>query len=161
MAVTIRSATPTDVPIVLDFVRELSEYLRAPGAVVATDQCVTDALFGLHPTLYALVAEQDKKIVGIATYFFTFSTWLGVPSLYLEALLVRQSVRGTGIGRQMMARLARIALTRGCSRMDWSVHDWNTPTINFYTKLGAVPQSEQTGYRLAGDALTVFAEESV
>ena len=161
MSITIRPAIPTDVPTILDFVRELAEYLREPGAVVATDQRVADALFDPNPILCALIAEQDGEIVGVATYFFTFSTWLGVPSLYLDDFLVRRAVRSVGIGRQMMAHLARIALKRGCGRMDWSVHDWNTTSIGFYLKIGAILQADQRVYRLNGDSLTMLAEESV
>mgnify|MGYP001606728368 CR=1 FL=1 len=161
MPITIRSAIPTDVHTILNFVRELAEYSREPGTVVTTDQRVADALFGPDPILHALVAEKDEEIVGVVTYFFTFSTWLGMPSLYFEDFLVRQSVRGTGIGRQMMTHLARIALKRGCGRMECSVYDWNTSSIGFYLKIGAVPQADQRVYRLTGDSLTMLAGEAM
>jgi GNAT superfamily N-acetyltransferase len=157
MPTPIRTAIPADVPIILRFIRELAEYEREPDAVVATEAMLHDSLFGPSPVASALIAEVDGAPAGFAVYFFNFSTWLGRPGLYLEDLYVTPAARGTGIGKQLLKHLARIAVDRGCGRMEWSVLDWNTPAIDFYRTMGAHPMSDWTVFRLTGDALSKAA----
>jgi len=155
---TLRSATPADVPTVLSFIRELAEYVHEPDAVTATEPVLHAALFGPEgPVAHAVIAELGAEPVGFAVYFFNFSTWLGKPGLYLEDLYVRPSARGNGVGKALLLHLAKIALARGCGRMEWSVLDWNESAIVFYKSLGAKPQDEATVYRLTGEALAGIA----
>ncbi len=156
-SLTLRSATPADVPTVLSFIRELAEYVNEPDAVTATEPLLHTALFGPEgPVAHAVIAELGGEPVGFAVYFFNFSTWLGKPGLYLEDLYVRPSARGSGVGKALLVHLAKIALARGCGRMEWSVLDWNARAIAFYESLGARPQDECTVYRLEGEALKQY-----
>jgi GNAT superfamily N-acetyltransferase len=159
MTITIRPAVPSDVPTILTFVRELAEYEREPHAVTATETLVHSALFTSGAHVYVLIAELDGVAAGFALYFFNFSTWLGRPGIYLEDLYVRPDARGTGIGRRLIAHLAKIAVARGCARIDWSVLSWKTPAIAFYEKLGAVLQEEWKVCRLTGEAMTTLAAQ--
>jgi GNAT superfamily N-acetyltransferase len=153
-APVIRPATPDDVPILLTLIRELAAYQKHPDDVVATEELIHEALFGAeHPFVYAVVAEHEGEVVGFALYFFNFSTWLGRPGLYLEDLYVRPTMRGRGIGKALLLHLARLAVQKGCGRMEWSVLDWNASAIAFYKSLGAEPQDDATIYRLSGEAL--------
>ena len=151
----IRTATPDDVPAILSMVRELAEYERAPHEVTATESHLRTALFGEHPAVYALIAENDDtgEAVGFAMWFLNFSTWLGRHGIYLEDLYVKPHARGEGHGRALLTRLAQIAVERGCGRVEWAVLDWNEPSIGFYKSLGAVPMDEWTIFRLTGDSL--------
>jgi GNAT superfamily N-acetyltransferase len=151
----IRPATPEDVPAVLAMVRELAEYERARHEATATEAQLRAALFGEHPAVFAHIAEDDEtgEAVGFALWFLNFSTWLGKHGIYLEDLYVRPYARGGGHGRALLTRLAQIAIERGYGRVEWSVLDWNEPSIGFYKSLGAVPMDEWTIFRLAGDAL--------
>ncbi len=154
---SIRPATRADLPLILSLIRELAEYERDPGAVVATEQLLEQNLFDApdQPAVAScVIGEIDGAPQGFALYFFNFSTWLGRPGLYLEDLFVRPSARGAGLGKALLLHLARIAVERGCGRMEWSVLDWNEPAIGFYKKLGAKPMDEWTVFRLTGDALT-------
>jgi GNAT superfamily N-acetyltransferase len=153
----IRQATESDVSDLLRLIRSLAEYEREPDAVQTTEASLTEALFGPEPFAHALVAETPGRVVGMAIWFFTFSTWTGRPSIYLEDLFVEPAHRGNGTGRALMASLAAIATERGCPRMDWSVLDWNEPSIAFYQSLGARPMDEWTGWRLSGDSLQRLA----
>jgi len=155
--IDIREATQQDVPQLLAFIRELAEYERLAHQVVATVEDLSRNLFGPQPCAHALVASLDSHPVGFALYFYNFSTFLGRPGLYLEDLYVRPAARGLGIGGQLLARLARLALARGCGRMEWAVLDWNEPAIGFYRKLGATPNDDWTTYRLSGNALRDLA----
>lgn len=148
----IRPAVPEDLPAILDLVRELAAYEREPDAVTGTVESYTDCLFPSHasPTAWAQVAEVDARIVGIAVWFLTFSTWTGRNGLWLEDLYVTPEHRGSGLGRQLMAALARICLERGYPRMEWTVLDWNTPAIEVYRHLGAEPMADWTTQRLTG-----------
>ncbi|MGW4892229.1 N-acetyltransferase family protein [Kitasatospora sp. NPDC004240] len=152
----IRTAEVTDVPVIHAMIRELAEYEKEPHAAVATTEQLREALFGADPALFGLIAEDDAtgEPVGFAVWFLNFSTWRGTHGVYLEDLYVRPSARGGGHGKKLLLELARIAVERGYSRMEWSVLDWNEPSINFYKSLGAEPMDGWTVYRLTGEALT-------
>src|SRR5437868_192253 len=154
---TIRDATASDVPIILQLIRDLATYERAPDDVVATEAGLTEVLFSKHPAAYVLLAFESGEPVGFAVYFFNFSTWLGRPGLYLEDLFVKPSVRGQGYGRALLVRLAKIARDRGCGRMEWAVLDWNEPAIAFYKNLGAMPMYDWTVFRLKRDGIERLA----
>ena len=153
----IRPAVPSDIPTVLRFVRELAEYERAADKVVATEALLTDALFGTQPAADAVIAELDDAPVGMALYFFNFSTWTGWRGLYLEDLYVTPEARGRGVGGALLTHLAGIAVDRGCTRFEWAVLDWNRPAIDFYLSKGAEPMDEWRTYRVSGDALARLA----
>ena len=155
--VTIRPATVDDVPLIAQLIRELAEYERLADAAVATEDGLREQLFGERPAAEVLVAEADGEPVGFALFFHTFSTFLGKRGLYLEDLFVRPDFRGLGLGKHLMAALARIAVRRDCGRFEWSVLDWNAPSIAFYRKLGATGMDEWTVQRLEGDALHALA----
>jgi GNAT superfamily N-acetyltransferase len=152
---SIREATPADVPEILAMIHELADYEKAPHEVVATPGLLREALFGADPAVYALMAEDDETgaVVGFALWFRNFSTWLGRHGVYLEDLYVRPSHRGHGYGKALLQELARIAVERGYGRFEWWVLDWNTPAIDFYRSIDAVPMDEWTVYRVTGDAL--------
>ena len=155
---TIRAATPDDVPAILGLVRDLAAYEREPDAVEATEDHVRAALFpeGGAPTTYAHVAEVDGEVVGMAVWFVTYSTWTGVNGIWLEDLFVQPGHRGSGLGRKLLATLARTCVERGYRRLEWTVLDWNEPSLAFYRSLGAVRLEEWTTHRLSGDALTAL-----
>jgi GNAT superfamily N-acetyltransferase len=154
---TIRPATVADVPQILTFIRALADYERLLSAVVATEEGLRAALFGPRPYAEVVLAEADGAPVGFALFFHTFSTFLGQPGIYLEDLFVVPEARGRGVGRALLAHLARLAGARGCGRVEWAVLDWNAPAIRFYESLGAQPNSEWTVYRLTGDPLATLA----
>lgn len=150
----IRTATPADVPVIHAMVRELADYEKALHEARATPEQLHEALFGPHPAAYAHIAESPEgEPVGFALWFLNFSTWRGVHGIYLEDLYVRPSSRGGGHGKALLAELARLCVERGYERLEWSVLNWNTPSIDFYESLGARPQDEWTVYRLTDDAL--------
>lgn len=153
----IRHATPDDVDNVLRLIHELAEYEREPDAVKNTPEKLREWLFGADAVASALVAEVDGRVVGIAIWFRTYSTWTGVPGIYLEDLFVEAGHRGRGLGRAFLVALARIAVARGYQRVEWAVLDWNTPSIEFYEALGARPMREWETYRLTGGALASLA----
>lgn len=153
---TIREATPGDVPAILQLVRDLAVYEKEPDAATATEDQFHTALFPATgtPTTFAHVAEVDGEVVGMAIWYLTFSTWTGVNGIWLEDLFVQPDQRGSGLGRELLATLARTCVERGYQRLEWWVLNWNEPSIGFYTSLGAVPQDEWSVYRMDGDALT-------
>ena len=153
----IRTATPDDVPVLLQLVRELAVYEREPDAVETTEPMLHAALFGFSPVASCHVAEQDGQVVGFALWYVTFSTWKGVPGLWLEDLFVRPAARGTGLGRALLEALAGVCVERGYARFEWWVLDWNEPAIGFYRALGAVPQDDWTTMRVDGEALRALA----
>lgn len=153
----IRPATEADVPVILSLIRELAEYEREPDAVVATEASLHEVLFVRQPLVEVLLALEAEKPVGFALYFYSFSTWMGRPGLYLEDLFVRPNARRKGYGRALLERLAQIAHERGCGRMEWAVLDWNEPAIQFYKELGAVPMSEWTVFRLTQEGIGKLA----
>jgi GNAT superfamily N-acetyltransferase len=153
----IRPATSTDIATILRFVCELADYERAADKVVATEPLLADALFGDQPAAYAVIAEIDGAPVGMALYFFNFSTWTGWRGLYLEDLYVTPEARGRGVGGALLKHLAGIAVDRGCTRFEWAVLDWNEAAIKFYLSKGAEPMHEWRTYRVSGDALPRLA----
>lgn len=157
MGLTIRPATPADVGQILALIRALAAYEREPNAVVATEEDLLQHGFGETPYFQCLMAEWDGAPAGFALYFFDYSTWLGRPGLYLEDVFVDPPLRGRGIGKALLQRLAAIALEKGCARMKWEVLDWNTPAIDFYRALGAEFQDEWRNVRVSGDALRRLA----
>jgi GNAT superfamily N-acetyltransferase len=153
----IRPATPADVPAILSLIRELAEYERLSHACVATEELLTRHLFGPDRAAEALVAEETGKVVGYAIVFKTFSTFLGQPGIFLEDIYVQPAHRRHGIGRALLRHIAELAAQRGYGRVEWSVLNWNAPSIAFYKSLGAVPLDEWTMFRLTGKALHTFA----
>ena len=155
---TIRPATIVDVPIILQLIRDLATYERAPNEVTATETQLIDVLFSEKPVAEVLLAFEDKMPIGFAVFFHNFSTWLGRPGLYLEDLFVKPEVRGKGYGRALLIYLAKIARDRGCGRMEWAVLDWNEPAIQFYKKIGARPLDEWQIFRLTRNGIAKLAE---
>ncbi len=155
---SIRPATVVDVPVILQLIRDLAAYERAPNEVTATKEQLVGVLFGKKPAAEVLLAFENETTVGFAVFFHNFSTWLGRPGLYLEDLFVKPEMRGKGYGRALLVDLARIARERGCGRMEWAVLDWNDPAIQFYRKLGAKPLDEWTVFRLTRDGIAKLAE---
>ena len=154
----IRDAVLTDIPIILQLIRDLATYERAPDDVVATEEGLREVLFGSEPSAKVVLAFCCDHAVGFAVYFLNFSTWLGRPGLYLEDLFVKPEQRGHGYGRALLVHLAQIAQKRGCGRMEWAVLDWNEPAIQFYKSIGAAPNEEWTVYRLTRDGIAKLAE---
>src|SRR5947199_4291950 len=138
----IRPATVADVPIILQLIRDLATYERAPDEVTATEDQLVDVLFGERRAAEVLLAFEGTSPVGFAVYFYNFSTWLGRAGLYLEDLFVKPENRGKGYGRALLVELAKIARDRGCGRMEWAVLNWNEPAIKFYRALGAKRMEE-------------------
>ncbi len=154
----VRRAQPADVPVVLELVGELAAYEREPDAVEATEELLREALFGYQPTASCHVAlDGSGAVVGFALWYVTFSTWKGLPGLWLEDLFVRPQARGQGLGRALLQELALVCVQRGYPRFEWWVLDWNAPAIGFYRSLGAVPQDEWTTFRVDGEALVRLA----
>jgi GNAT superfamily N-acetyltransferase len=158
---SIRPAQKSDVPAILQLIRDLAEYERAPNEAVATAENLEEALFGERPAAEVLLGEENGEPVCFALFFYNFSTWLGRRGLYLEDLFVRPDVRRKGYGRALLVRLAQIAREQGCGRMEWAVLDWNEPAIQFYRKLGARPNEEWTIFRLTRDGIASLAEAPV
>ncbi len=157
MAAIIRPATAADVPLILSFIRALATYERAPGAVSATEEGLLRDGFGPHPYYECLIAECDGQPAGFALYFFNYSTWMGQPGLYLEDLFVQPELRGRGIGKALLQRVAAVAVDKGCPRLQWEVLDWNTPAIDFYAAMGAEFLDEWRNVRVSGEALLRLA----
>lgn len=157
----IRPATPDDVPIILELIRDLATYERAPREVTVTEKGLSDVLFGEKPAAQVLLAFEEDTPVGFAVFFHNFSTWLGRAGLYLEDLFVKPEHRGKGYGRALLVDLAKIARDRGCGRMEWAVLDWNEPAIEFYRKLGAQPLDEWRIFRLTHDGIAKLAGEDL
>ncbi|AQW53309.1 GNAT family N-acetyltransferase [Streptomyces violaceusniger] len=163
----IRSAKPSDVPAIHAMIRELADYERAPQEAKATEEQLREALFGAHPAVFALIAEETGGAgepggpVGFALWFRNFSTWTGTHGVYLEDLYVTPRARGGGHGKALVAELARICVERGYARFEWSVLDWNEPAIGFYAALGAEPMDEWTVRRLSGEPLRGLAAQAM
>jgi GNAT superfamily N-acetyltransferase len=153
----IRPATSADTPTIARLIRALAEYEQLSHRVTLDESRLHEHLFGPRPFAEVLLAEDGGAVVGFALFFHDFSTFMGQPGLYLEDLFVEPAHRGQGHGKALLRALARLAVERGCGRVNWSVLDWNEPAIRFYRALGAVPMDEWTVYRLAGDALAAAA----
>ena len=160
MTLAIRSARPGEAPLVLQFVRELAEYEKLTHEAVATETMIDAALFGENPRVFADLAEWNGAPVGLALWFLNFSTFSGRYSLYLEDLFVRPAHRHKGIGKALMVHLAKRCVAEGWARFEWTVLDWNTPSIEFYKSLGAQLKSEWIVCRVSGDALARLAERA-
>ena len=160
MSLTIRPAQPGEAGLVLQFVRELAEYERLSHEVEASEAMIDAALFGVSPLVFCDLAEWNGAPAGFALWFLNFSTFSGRSGIYLEDLFVRPAFRHKGIGKALMAHLARRCLDKGWSRMQWAVLDWNAPSIDFYRSLGAILLDEWTGVRLSGEALARLAKAS-
>ena len=156
----IEAATTDDTPLVLKFIKGLAEYEGLAHEVVATEEGLRKAMFGPKPSAEAVIGYSGDEPIGFALFFHTFSTFLGSSSLYLEDLFVLPEWRGKGLGRQLLSYLARIAMDRDCQRLEWSVLNWNEPSIRFYRGLGALPRDEWTIYRLSGEALEKLSGET-
>jgi GNAT superfamily N-acetyltransferase len=156
----IRPATPDDIPQILALIQALAEYEREPHAALATHADILRDGFGPIPRFHCLMAERDGDSVGLALYFYNYSTWRGHPGIYVEDLFVRPQYRGQGIGKALLKKVAAIAVAEGCSRLDWAVLNWNQPAIDFYHAMGAKPLTEWTTMRVSGDALTTLAAPS-
>ena len=151
----IRTAIPADVPVIHTLVRELAEYEKEPEQARATQNQLHEALFGERPAAFAHIADtEDGEAVGFALGLLNFSNWRGLHGISLEDLYVRPGARGSGYGKALLTELARICVDRGYERLEWSVLNWNRPSIDFYEALGARPQDEWTVYRLTDEALT-------
>lgn len=157
----VRAMTPADVPRTVEMIMELAVYEKLPDQCHVTAAQLHAALFAEHPAVYGLAAFESGAAgaaqVGYALFFLNFSTWEGVHGIYLEDLYVTRAARGTGLGKAMLRTLAATAADRGYARVEWSVLDWNTPSIEFYRSLGAVSMAGWSVFRLTGDALTAAA----
>ena len=149
----IRPATRADIPQILRFIRALATYERSPQAVTATEAGLERDGFGDNPIYFCLIAEDGGKAAGFALFFYNYSTWLGQRGIYLEDLYVEPEYRGRGIGKELLERVAAIAVEKGCQRFEWAVLDWNTPAIEFYQAMGAEFMDEWRIVRVTGEAL--------
>ena len=157
-SLAIRPARPGEASLVFQFVRELAEYEKLEHEVQATEAMIDAALFGEQPRVFCDIAEWDGEPVGFAVWFLNFSTFSGRPGIYLEDIFVRPAFRGRGVGKALMVHLARKCVENGWARLQWSVLDWNTPSIEFYKSLGAELMDEWTVCRVGGPALTALAQ---
>jgi GNAT superfamily N-acetyltransferase len=156
----IRAATENDVPIILSLIRELAEYERLSHEVKATEENLRKRLFEDRPVAQVLIGEFEGAPIGFALFYYTFSTFLGKPGIYLEDLYIKNDYRRRGFGHKLMAQVAGLAKDRNCGRFEWAVLRWNQPAIRAYQKINAVPLSEWTVYRLSGEALDRLAAEA-
>lgn len=158
MSIAIRAATPDDTSLIFDLVRELAAYEKLSHAVDATPEMIAEALFNDTPRLFCDIAEWEGKAAGLAVWFLNFSTFRGRHGIYLEDLFVRPAYRGKGLGKALMARLAARCVEQGYARFEWSVLDWNAPSIAFYQSIGADVLPDWKICRMSGDALRSFGE---
>lgn len=157
MPLSIRCAAESDVPAILDLVRQLAEHQQMAHTVTATEDRLREALFGERPAAEVLLADWEGDSAGVAIFFATYSTFRAQRGIYLEDLYVKPHLRGRGVGLALLREVARIAVQRGCARVDWTVLEWNQPSIRFYEKLGAEPVRESIKYRLTGESLDRLA----
>ena len=156
----IRKASIDDIPLILEFIRELAEYERAPEEAVATPEDLRRDGFSGEPRFHVEIAEWEAEPAGFALWFFNYSTWQGKPGLYLEDLFVRPPFRKKGIGKALLVHLARVAVEKGCGRYQWQVLDWNTPAIEFYKSPGAKVMKEWLTMRVTGEAMRRLGEHT-
>ena len=157
MTLSIRSATPADLPLIAGFIRDLAEYEKLSHEVRFDEARLGENLFGARPYAEVVIGEIDGSPQGFALFFHNFSTFEGRPGIYLEDLFVRPKARGSGLGKALLAHLAKLCVERNCARLEWWVLDWNAPSIGFYKSLGAKPMDEWTVMRVDGDALAKLA----
>jgi GNAT superfamily N-acetyltransferase len=157
----LKSATKNDVPLILTFIKELAEYEKLSHAVTATEAILEETLFGPKSHVEVVLGYLDELPIAFAIYFHNFSSFKGRSGIYLEDLYVRPEVRGAGIGQKILAYLAKLAKERHCSRLEWSVLDWNEPAIGFYKRIGAIAMDDWTVFRLTDEALDKLAEVAV
>ena len=161
---TIRPATPADVPQILSFIRDLATYEREPNAVLATEADLLRDGFGPTPRFHCLIADLQQAChpvpAGFALYFYNYSTWRGHHGIHVEDLFVRPEHRGQGIGKALLTRIAAIAVEQGCHRLQWDVLEWNTPAIGFYEQMGATMLREWRTMRVNHERLPAFAAQS-
>ena len=153
----LRPARPEDTPLIVELIRDLAEFERLADEVRVDPALLEQHLFGPRPYAECVIAWSGEDAAGFALYFHSYSTFLGLPGLYLEDLFVRTPYRGQGYGEALLRHLAQTAVERGCGRLEWSVLDWNQRAIDFYRKLGAEPMDEWTVFRVSGDALAQLA----
>jgi len=158
MTLSIRSARAEDIPLIAQFIRDLAEYERLAHEVRFDEAVLQAKLFGPRPYAEVLIGEIDGEPQGFALFFHNFSTFEGKPGIYLEDLFVRPEARGSGLGKALLKRLAALAVERDCARLEWSVLDWNEPSIQFYLGLGTKAMDEWTIYRVDGGALGELAK---
>ena len=154
---TIRFATENDCALILHFIRDLAEYEKMADQVVASEELLREWIFEKQKAEVLFVCEEGKEL-GFALIFHNFSTFLGRAGIYLEDLFVLPEYRGNGYGKALLKKLAQIAVERGCGRLEWSCLDWNSPSIDFYRSLGAIPMDDWTTYRLTGETLKKLSE---
>ena len=154
---SIRPATVDDVPLILQFIKDLAEYEKLSDLVVATEALLRETLFGERTVAEVIIGYEGEQPAAFALFFHNFSTFLGRPGIYLEDLFVKPEFRRKGYGKKMLSHLASLTVQRNCGRLEWSVLDWNTPAIDFYKSLGAIPMDEWTTFRLTGNALEELA----
>lgn len=157
---SIRPAVIADSKLILHFIRDLAIYEKSEHEVLATIETIEATIFSKENHVNALICEQESQAVGIAIYFYNYSTWLAKSGLYLEDLYVSPEHRGKGAGKLLLKKMAQIALQKGCGRFEWSCLDWNKPSRDFYQSIGAKSQDEWVGYRMSGQTLIDFAEQS-
>jgi GNAT superfamily N-acetyltransferase len=158
---TIRPATPDDVPHILAFIRELAEYEKLTHEVTATEELLHATMFGPRPFAETLIGCVDGEPAGFAVFLYNYSTFLALPGIYLEDIYVRPQFRKLGLGKALLTTVARIAVERGCGRYEWSVLDWNTPSIQFYESLGAEMHGDWRKMRVSGPALETLGAPPV
>ncbi|MDZ4657959.1 MAG: GNAT family N-acetyltransferase [Bythopirellula sp.] len=160
MSIHIRPATSADAELVFGLICKLAVYEKLRHEVVATVETICETIFGPDSCTEVLIAEWNGEPAGFAIFFATYSTFLGRQGIYLEDIYVREELRGHGIGKRLLAEVARVAVDRQCGRLEWSVLDWNKPAIDFYESLGAEAQSEWIRYRMTGEALQALAHQA-
>lgn len=156
---TFRFATEKDIPLILQFIRDLAGYERMANEVVATEASLKQWIFD-KKIAEVIFGEKAGETIGFAVFFHNFSTFVGKAGIYLEDLFIKKEHRGKGYGQAFLQRIAQIAVQRGCGRMEWACLDWNQPSIDFYLSVGAVPLKDWTTYRVAGDALSNLAQKT-
>jgi GNAT superfamily N-acetyltransferase len=159
IGLTLRFAEANDVPVILELIKELADYEKLSHEVVATEENLKKSLFGDHPLAEVIIADYLSKPVGFSLFFHNFSTFLGQPGIYIEDIYIKAEHRGMGIGKTILVSLARLAVERGCGRIEWSVLDWNINALNFYNDLGARAMDGWTVFRLTGEKLSNLSKD--
>ena len=159
MSVKIRTATQSDLPVILQYIHDLAKYEKAPDEVELSLDDLKDSLFGPNPQVFCLISEQDNKTTGFAVWHLNYSTWLGKHGIYLEDLYVDPKFRSQGHGKALLQKLAQICIEKGYKRLQWWVLDWNESAIDFYKSIGAQPMDQWTVFRVSGSSLRKLATE--